>query len=114
MVYTVARAPLRFQIDQSGMADQALVPGSGGLQPIRQMSSITRAAGSLAASIDKRKLTNGLVGGLVDLLTRAGQRITHNVLRELFAESSRACVVRQQDHVSGRCQQMIVPAREEV
>src|SRR5215813_4105625 len=29
MVYTVARAPLRFQIDQSGMADQALVPGSG-------------------------------------------------------------------------------------
>src|SRR6187397_27409 len=82
----VAGAPLCLEIDEARMADQALVARGRGLQPVREVPAITCAAGTLPGAVDERECLDGGVGGLVDLIGRALQRIALDGARELLAE----------------------------
>src|SRR6185295_1417373 len=86
-VDSVAGAPLGLQVHDAGVRDQALVARGGGLQPVGEMTAITRAAGALPAAIDEVELADRRVGRFIDLVGRALERIALDGAREGLAES---------------------------
>ena len=53
MINGVAGTPLRLEIDQTGMADQAFVARRARLHPVGQVTAVTRAARRLPVRIDE-------------------------------------------------------------
>lgn len=68
MINPVARAPLRFEIDQAGVRDQGFIASGGRLHPVDEMAAVAGAGRGLTRAIDKRKAPDGFIGGLVDVL----------------------------------------------
>ena len=62
MLEDVTRSPLRFQINQTGVADETFVARRGGLEPIRQMTAVASAARSHVRRVDERETTCCFVG----------------------------------------------------
>ncbi len=108
----VARAPLHHQVGLAGMRDDAPVPRGRRLQPIRQVAAVARAGRRLARRVEKGVPPQRRVGRLVDLPGRTPQRVELDVLGELLPVTGRARVIRQQDAVAGRGQQVVVPPRD--
>src|SRR5947208_14551538 len=92
------------------MCYQAFVTCSRSLHPIGQVPAITSTASRLSRAINKSKTLNSIIGCFVDLFGGSFQWIKLYVLRELFAIAGRTSIICQHDNVSGRGQQMIVPA----
>src|SRR5262245_18745276 len=101
MIDAVARPPLRLAIDQTGVADQAAVPGGRPLEPVDQVAAVAGAGCRLARRVDVAEASNRLVGGFVDVLRRTVEGIVENRAREFLAESSGPRVVGRQDDVAG-------------
>src|SRR5258708_32440582 len=85
MVDAVARSPLRFEVDQAGVRDQALVPRRRRLEPVGQMPAVARARGCLTRTVDEGEALDGFVRGGIEVVTRAAQRITLDGLPGLVA-----------------------------
>ena len=69
------------------MAYKTFVTGSGSLQPVCQVPAVAGAGGRLTRAVNEMIKTNRLVCSFIDLVTRAGEWISLNALRKLFAEA---------------------------
>jgi hypothetical protein len=67
----------------------------------------------LAGAIDEGVAATGLVHGLEDLLRRAAEHVALDVIGELLAETGRPGVVRGQQHVTRRREEVDVPPHRE-
>ena len=92
------------------MADEAAITRRRAGEPVREMAAIAGAAGGLPRAVDERELLDGLVGGIVDVVGRTGERIAGDVERELLAVPRGAAVVGHQDDETRLRQEMVVPA----
>src|SRR5262245_40626187 len=81
----VARAPLRLQIDESGMANETAIASRGCLQPVGEMSAIAGSRCCLSASINEGVAANCLVGRLVDFPAATTKGIELDILGEFLA-----------------------------
>src|SRR5260221_5842392 len=74
VVDAVARAPLLLEVDQTSVGDDALVARRGGLEPVGEVSSIARAAGSHPGAGAGGVTLDGPVGRLIQLVARTFQK----------------------------------------
>ena len=109
----VSRSPLRFEIHETGVADQRLVARRRCGQPVREVAAVARAAGDLLLRVDEREALDRFIDRLIDLLRGSLQRVAHDVLRELLAEAGRPGVVRHEHDVARLPEEVVVPPQRD-
>src|SRR6266545_2768146 len=83
----VAGAPLRLEIDQTGVTNQCFVARRCCLHPICQVPAIACARSRLPRAVYKLVETNRFIRGFVDLIARTLQRIALNAMGKSFAKT---------------------------
>ena len=75
------------------------------------MAAVARPGSRLPRTVNKRIPPNRLVGPLIDLVTRRLERIQLNRLPKCFRVARRARIIRQDEHVARRREQVVVPTQ---